>query len=310
MKRGILYIAMALALILMWGCEKEIEFRGEEVDSKVVMNSMVYEDWNPVMVRLSYSKFFLSNDPIRFIDDAMVRMRKNDVPFVDGRLIEAGTYQFDITPKCGDSLYLEAETQQGEKVDARTYVPYKATVSDIDITYAPTEFSTPEYREYSYTLKFKLNDPKGVKNYYQIRMSMDREDASGAMVGRNTVFFDCDDPFLAESSGNILEEADHTMEKLQFSDDAIDGKDYQVKLTGEFYANFGNKAPTESFHLYMEIISLSKEAYLYLKTVDQSNNRGDNPFSEPVMIYGNVNNGIGIFGAMTPNRAHIKQIEE
>ena len=52
---------LLISAILLASCEKEIEFNGEQVDPKLVINSIV-EPGQPVKAYISKSIFFLDND--------------------------------------------------------------------------------------------------------------------------------------------------------------------------------------------------------------------------------------------------------
>ena len=59
MKNSILYIiVVAFATLLLASCEKEIEFKGEQTDPKLVVNC-VCTVGEPVVAQLSKSYFFL-----------------------------------------------------------------------------------------------------------------------------------------------------------------------------------------------------------------------------------------------------------
>jgi hypothetical protein len=50
--------------------------------------------------------------------------------------------------------------------------------------------------------------------------------------------------------------------------------------------------------LVVELQSISESYYQYLKSMT-SNGGGDDFFSEPVQVYSNITNGIGILGSYT-----------
>ena len=52
---------LLISAILLASCEKEIEFKGEQIDPKLVINSIV-EPGQPVKAYISKSIFFLDND--------------------------------------------------------------------------------------------------------------------------------------------------------------------------------------------------------------------------------------------------------
>ncbi|MDX5319932.1 MAG: DUF4249 family protein, partial [Bacteroidota bacterium] len=47
-----------------------------------------------------------------------------------------------------------------------------------------------------------------------------------------------------------------------------------------------------------ELMSLDEHLYKYQTTFDAAESAQDNPFAEPVIIYSNIEGGIGIFGGL------------
>jgi hypothetical protein len=63
--------------------------------------------------------------------------------------------------------------------------------------------------------------------------------------------------------------------------------DYLSEIIG------GPRVKSEFYNL--EIYKLSNDLYKYIKSVNKQQQVGDNPFSEPVFVYTNIKNGLGIF---------------
>jgi hypothetical protein len=49
----------------------------------------------------------------------------------------------------------------------------------------------------------------------------------------------------------------------------------------------------------MNVSSVSNELYQYLQTLSQQQNTSGGFFSEPALVYNNINNGMGIVGCLT-----------
>lgn len=52
---------------------------------------------------------------------------------------------------------------------------------------------------------------------------------------------------------------------------------------------------SDTANIYIEIKSVSKDFYLYQKTLKEYYNSINNPFSEPAEVYSNIKLGYGIF---------------
>ncbi|KAA3640405.1 MAG: DUF4249 family protein, partial [Bacteroidetes bacterium] len=75
---------------------------------------------------------------------------------------------------------------------------------------------------------------------------------------------------------------------LVFTDKAFDGNEYTIKGW-----DYGWWETVESFKL--ELVNLSKDGYLYLRSLEDYYNSEGNPFAQPATVYSNIENGYGIF---------------
>jgi hypothetical protein len=77
-----------------------------------------------------------------------------------------------------------------------------------------------------------------------------------------------------------------------FSDELIDGETYSLRFSIDKWSLYG-----DSITVFFDLISIDRNAYLYyLSFARHMWNQGD-PFAEPVVVYTNIENGIGVFGS-------------
>ena len=57
--------------------------------------------------------------------------------------------------------------------------------------------------------------------------------------------------------------------------------------------------------LYFELKSISKDLYFYLLS-KKRNSRSKNPFTEPVLVYNNIENGFGVLGSSSTDVKYFK----
>ncbi len=74
------------------------------------------------------------------------------------------------------------------------------------------------------------------------------------------------------------------------------GKDV-VQFKNDIKVGFrGNTInPTRSTYFIVHFYDITKDQYSFLVSYDQYRHLGENPFAEPVVVYSNVKNGLGIF---------------
>ncbi len=73
-------------------------------------------------------------------------------------------------------------------------------------------------------------------------------------------------------------------------DDSFDGKKYTWRV-GQFHSGQTNGK------IRVELVSISRDKYLFQRSVRLNQDADDNPFAEPVIIHNNITDGYGIFSA-------------
>ena len=317
MKKIIYLIA---AILLLAGCEKQIDFRGEESSPVVVLMSKPEVD-SAVAVRLTYSRFFLSaSNSFRVISNADVRLSANGTEYVG--LFDGENYTFGYTAHEGDNLSLAVRMRNGGEdtlVTATTKVPYKAGVNVVSF----------ENRD----LRFKLSDRSGERNYYRVSVKKvdttfsvsvyneethEYDKVDTLIVSEEGAYFTCKDVVLTENLTETeldvdLGGSDTYYRELLFTDETFDGREYEVKLgslDGDVYywekGGYGEESVT---YYYLEVESLTRDEYLYILSIMKQNS-SDFFMTEPVQVQCNVENGIGLFAAKARTEVYVGKIED
>lgn len=122
--------------------------------------------------------------------------------------------------------------------------------------------------------RIKLTDPPGSENYYMLTCSS--LTSNGAFLwslGLNSI-----DPLMKPAlNGTLL-----------FSDDSFDGKSREFDVYSSEFSNFNNSLRFDLWHISRELFQYHLSTYQYL-------NNDFGFFNEPVVIFSNVNQGLGIF---------------
>lgn len=290
-----------IGALLLWGCEKTIEFDGEMTKPYIVMISQPEADsvW---MVDLSYSRFFLLSQEIKTIDDATVTMEVNgSIVSGSAQSLGDGLYNTHIVPQSGDTLTLRARVGD-EEVVAGCRMPFSPTITDFhaeyDTSYYENWDGSSTYAECTPRYHFKLHDKAGEKNYYRIRMFIKYDDCEDCEI--ENLNFSIEDPLIYDEDvvEVILNEGENYFygRSLMFSDERIDGTTHNIAID-----NISQSFLTRSNNtVIIEVSALSRELYLYLSSLEAAENGDDlGFFSEPVQIICNVNGGIGVLGGMS-----------
>ena len=321
-----LILALSVLTTTFWSCENPIEFDGEQMESLMVMNSLISPD-SIFTVQLTKSKFFLKDDSsFDLLNNANVKLFVNDTLFETLAFSENGNYSASYIPKIGDNVKLTAEYSGLTAVSAVTSILKPAQISSIDTATIITDtypILSYQYGGYygevtdadtiGYTQNRKMNiiinidDDVNLKNYYRVSVRIKRYFDDGRITD-NEYYYQSDDMVFGSSDeSGVFGEGYSRSIYNEFSDDLFNGKNYPFKLSAYFntYTYNTEKKPDEQggvewpevvrSELIVQVHSISESYYKYVKTVN-TNSNALAFFSEPVQIYSNVKGGIGVFG--------------
>lgn len=308
MKNNFYYILISMVLL---SCTKIIELDDQKLANQVIVNSIIWPD-QAFSVYLTRSSSILidngNNPPMMGALDL----------YEDGTLIRQFPSQLgefsatDIQPKSGKK-YRIVVTSNGKQIDAETTIPYQAEVKSIDTL---TINNQNNYKTTRYSIQ--LNDPQG-EDYYRIVVTnetliqgKDPEDkrimkyylnkSQNYIYSEDSIFKTVYKSF----DGTLHSHGGPQNDYFIFPDTYFQGEAYTVQLNSITYFNGnvdsnsygepGNPVLKRIFERnVVHVQRLSKELYTYLKYLKLYNNYYAIPFSEPVTVYSNVNNGAGIF---------------
>jgi len=179
------------------------------------------------------------------------------------------TSNLDIKPN--DELKLEITAANGDVISSQTIVPEMAKFTlKIELIDSVADNWAFTGYSYSYTLGITSNNTYG-DSYYCI--------AALGYVSINGL-----------DSNVIFEKNNYGNAYYKFAP----GETKIITLT--------NYIPVDSIKLY--VLNTDAPYYFYHKSVN--NFSGDNPFAEPVIIYSNIKNGLGVFSSYNKTQKVIK----
>lgn len=295
-KLTIIFLILTIAI----SCTKTIDFDDEGYANQIVINSTISNN-SYFKAYTSKSTSILTNDHSSSPVEASMDL------YEDGTLIRqfptqlGGFSATDIIPKAGKT-YRMVITSEGKKMEAETVLPNKVDVISVDTA------SVESYNNSrSILIKMKIKDTEG-DDYYRIvylletiSYQMDSKGARRYYRSFNQSGIASDDPVFKSVYNNFGDEIidgpgnDYNI----FPDTYFNGKEYAVRFrtTPGFYGNtsfgYGGTKIYERNEIHIQ--KLSKDFYNYLKYLKLYRFYHNNPFAEPVPIYSNIKNGIGVF---------------
>jgi len=323
MKSIKIYFSLIITILFLASCEKEIEFKGETTDPKVVVNSYIAAD-SIITAHISESRFFLTNGyTFKNIENASVNIFKNGVLMEKMTYVGDGIYTGTIKSKpiVGETIKLVVNVPTKNEVSCETKIELQSVILSIDTTQLVSSQSpisiynsnngTLEtvgyYVNYECKYKLKMKDNANEKNYYRLVVRTHSIFLAGGYS--DSYSFTFDDIVSGNSNKNEFSlDGNPSNEYNVFSDEIFNGKEYSlsfstsqntaVALPGYDLTNITREnLKTE---VYIDLQSISKSYYLYLKSRSASTT-SNSFFSEPIQIHNNIDGGIGILGSYSSN---------
>lgn len=265
----------SLFLILLSSCERDANVDLPEVDPKQVLNCYISPGDTVVNVYLSSSQPITQPSGSSWqylpVQGASVVLSKPgesiSLPFNS----QIGTYSAQVSSGffvSGETYTLSSDHSEFKPVTATTTLPNSQTELT-NIIRDEVEVSTFGSTEYRNRFRLDILDPDlQTFNYYRLGFYEINTDITNETFVSTLGFFATDDANM------------------------INGK---IAVSELFYQNWSE--PWD-FEIYYEIVSMTvnEDYYRYHSTIDASSISGGGPFSEPVIVYTNVQNGLGCFG--------------
>lgn len=285
-------IFAGIALVaLVWACQKEIPLKQEEIDPRIVINSIFAEE-DTVWVHVSESRTVLHQGELPNITNATVRvLDANDA--VLGTLTHQSNgnyYMATPTPVAGNTYKLEVEASGFNSVSASSETPSIISITDVDTTTAVAN------DQIEFTLHF--NDDGTQTNYYAVSIvfyASFTDPETGEEAFYEAPYFTTKEIVTVNGEQDV--DGQKWGMEFFFSDETFNGQSFE--FTGRHYLD--EWAEPGSFYV-VSLKSLSEDLYKYKLSYSNYLSVDGSPFAEPVQVYSNIQDGFGIFGGYSTYR--------
>jgi hypothetical protein len=295
----------ALVFVVIAGsCTLIVDLDLPNQSPKLVVNSLFNTDslWN---VEVSSSVSSIGYDEPGFLKPDNLKLFENGTEITDFKLDSAQTYDrfgnityryfySSITskPQAAKTYRIEVSKAGFESVYSETVGLDRIVLNNITVTDSARKDDNGNYVA---EMNFDFNDNNDQKNYYSLQLFTVYDNGNEEYY-YPTLFYSQDialqenfqrDPF--DNNTNVLGEAYYGQE-VQFSDKLFLGTNKSIKI---YIPDYTLNDP--SAQVYVRFGHLSEGAFSYvLQARAQQENQG-NPFAEPVQVYTNIVNGLGVF---------------
>lgn len=256
-------------LFLGSACEKIVtNVDLPDYQPKLVVQCFISPEDSNIIVYVSESSPIFKVGPVYQdlkISDATVRITGQGQ---DAIIPYLSDHQYYMLPKSafpilsGATYTLQVSVPDGRSVSASTTVPSKLNTSLLinEINWIQGEFS-------DYEMNFRFQDLPGAGDFYRISAYFSDTDTNLGILNTYELF---------------LEKGERVTSDLNKDENVFS---YRVN-----YSTY-----SKNNKVTLLLLTTNEEYYRYHKTVFSY--VGDDPFSEPVIIYSNIENGLGVFCA-------------
>ncbi len=290
MKKQIVHI-LVIIMILFLSCEKDANIKLPEEDPKLsVYGFLSPEDTITSVIVKNTHPFYgkKSNNKIAYITNARVKITNNNNDYILPFSTQTNSYYLDsnnikIIP--GEEYFIEISAPDFPVVTSSTIIPesINKTLEHIDVRYLhSSDLNTPDIT-YSSRIFFnvKWTDNSIEKNYYRLTGHVDytapQQGEKGELDNNNIFLYDDDDWNGQTKTSDVLHY--------------------------DYYSGGGITIP-----VHLMLLNIDYHYYQYHKTVRDFDIHSENPFSEPVIVYSNIQNGAGVFASYRKHEI-IKNVE-
>ncbi len=307
MKNIIIIIAIVTTFV---SCEKTVIVDVPVQPSKLVVNGIVQAN-NVFAIKVSKSVAVLASTTFNSfkVDNALVTLYENGIlkdTFLYNNLTNNYVPINGTVSLVNKTYKLVASLNGFATVDAETTTPSNITIQNISrIKNARTDANGNTQDE----VKLKFVDNATELNYYIFKIKKPNYN-NGAQVQYDNIYCIISNDVDIDRTSNADPTDVNSCIDREFlmSDKNFNGSTKIITLFIDSYNldEYTNPFNQRKYKSIVEINSISKNYYNYRRSVQTYRDNEDNPFSEPVLVYSNVNNGYGIFTTYTLGRDTIR----
>lgn len=297
------------AFVVFSSCEKTVTIDIPEKAPRLVVNAILEKN-KPIEIMVGKSRhildsIYLSIEPY-IVKNALVVIFENGIPY-DTLIYQPGPYTYKTTRNKmisdGNTYTVKVAASGFTSVEASAIVPSQ---SEAPVVTRVRDARVTSFGEHQDELTVTLNDP-AERNFYLLQIY--HADAGGSydypIYCASTTDKDLEklgedpDPLGTNNcfdAGNLIMRDDNfngRQKQLRFYIESFQLQDYQLP-------GGGTSKP------YVRLSRITEEYFKYIKSFAIYDYSGGNPFAEPVNVYTNVINGLGIFSIKTTAVTYIQ----
>lgn len=292
---NITYRFFLFVCLIFFACEKSIPFPEAETPPILVANSLFTKDaiWT---VQLSQSVAIDSTVKFDFIPNGQIEIKNLSNNAATTLTHQSnGIYTSDALLPASETEYeLTVEVADFSTIQASSSIPKNFVVQ-------LQNFQASEYlKQPNYLFDIEIIDDPTTPNFYLIQVHYVLK-RNGQLFKEQARHFSFD-----ANSDNETVVLDHSNLKQSYLPDTnFNGQTYTSQI-GAASPLLGDVNIGDELTAFISVYSISEAGYLYEKSVERFENTAEEIFAEPLGVFSNINNGLGIFAGYVEQRLEIR----
>ncbi len=277
-KISIIHLILLGIISTYTSCESNANVSVPATESKLVVTGFISPENNKHSFSFTMSEpIFNSNSGSNgSIENMIVTISDGTNNFIVPRNVTNGKFEFTNSefPINYNSNYFLTLNRAGKisSASVQTISDVQPTINSIEVD-SSTVSNEFGYQDKIYSVKVRWNDIPNETNYYRI-------------TGNVLYYFNGDTVRNSIGYDNVKSDKDREGGELK-----------------ETLIYYGSGFSNEDIPIGFEVILLKVDEPYYIYYKNLGNYAGEDPFSEPVLIYTNIQNGLGIFCSYQTKKA-------
>ena len=295
----------ALFVALFAACVDKIDIFAPEFEDKLTVNGYFEAD-STIKINLTKNKAIDTRPRLDFVEDARIVVTSADSAYELG-YTDNGFYVSGSKLCAGMEYTIQIKSGVYGEASATASVPDKPAITGLKL-------ETDSFTRRLVTVSF--DDNAQTNDFYMVKVKANREVVNyidDTTEERKTIFTDIvffnTQSFIElylyntkvwENNGQSLtieeifkgSDSSEPLTGMVFSDKQFNGGECQLVLEPHFYSE-------EEEDIFVCLYKISRDLYEYYGSMADYNLAGDDPFSEPKILFSNISGGLGLVGAQS-----------
>lgn len=321
-KKKYIYLFVLSISLIVSSCESEIDMGDIPIEPRLVINSTLGAGNDTCRIYLTESRSifrpgqgaYWGRDPYTYIVDAEVILNVNNKQEKLTYSAKDSAYLYLKLLSVKDNIEIQV-SHNNKKLNASAIIPDSPQILAVDTATIYKTSSGTKKKYLRYNLKIKDKDQNN--NFYRIKIDGAYHYQSSywddfqywAYITR----FRSDDAILNNGNPENTDNDDLSIVTFPpnyygiFTNTMFKGTEYILTFYVE-YPDFLYEDEYDKGYLNVTLQMMSQDLYKYYSSVQRYRYLDEYEMTEPVMIFSNINNGLGIFG--TYNEVPVLQLSK